>query len=31
MEADVVKEKPVVSLVLVAGFLTFWSIQLRGA
>jgi len=28
MEAHVVKEKPVATLVLFAGFLTFWSIQL---
>jgi ZIP family zinc transporter len=31
MEAHVAKEKPVATLVLFAGFLTFWSIQLLGA
>lgn len=30
MEAHVVQEKPVSTLVLFAGFLTFWSIQLMG-
>jgi ZIP family zinc transporter len=31
MEAHVVKEKPVATLVLFSGFLTFWSIQLLRA
>ena len=30
MEAHVVQEKPISTLVLFAGFLTFWSIQLMG-
>lgn len=30
MEAHVVPEKPIATLVLFAGFLTFWSIQLMG-
>lgn len=30
MEAHTVQEKPVATLVLFAGFLTFWSIQLMG-
>jgi ZIP family zinc transporter len=30
MEAHVVEEKPVSTLVLFAGFLAFWSIQLLG-
>jgi ZIP family zinc transporter len=30
MEAHVVKEKPVATLVLFGGFLTFWAIQLMG-
>jgi ZIP family zinc transporter len=30
MEAHVVEEKPVATLVLFGGFLTFWAIQLMG-
>jgi ZIP family zinc transporter len=30
MEAHTVKEKPISTLVLFAGFLTFWSIELMG-
>jgi len=30
MEAHVVQEKPISNLVLFAGFLTFWSIELMG-
>ena len=30
MEAHEVEEKPVATLVLFAGFLTFWGIQLMG-
>ena len=30
MEAHTVKEKPISTLILFAGFLTFWSIELMG-
>jgi ZIP family zinc transporter len=30
MEAHIVKEKPISTLVLFGGFLAFWSIQLMG-
>ena len=30
MEAHTVQEKPISTLVLFAGFLTFWSIELMG-